>query len=371
MSTQVPDGNTLIPTDQIHTLLNTLERKPAFARQRGNLPGLAVYLRTVAETQHTPAATRKFLENLGIRGDVGQLATLIAQLYRDKHHTALEALIWSLEDPNYVFSGETVPADARTNLAVCLPHPKLTLTILEAIWYHPYGVFEYAYCYEDEVFQQLRALLPSGLGRQIARDRKRYGRYHNTLRTVLEHLRGFTQSSDTWPTCHSIAKKSAGLFLGPNDQYPLQREYVMTATPVMAQECMNPNIAFACYGLTTQGRMLGSITPSRPDRTEKRRVLREQFASWQFKVPSRFLARHPHAFSIGFHPEREHEMWKKRCPSFVSKSTNKGWGAIILHPDVMDRYRAKRDDTSQPFRAILHAPCSLHAEIDPECFDTP
>jgi hypothetical protein len=370
MSMHVPDGNTLSPTDQVHTLLNTLEHKPAFARQRGKLPGLATYLRTVAEQAQTPAATRRFLEDLGIRGDVGQLATLIAQLYRDGHHTALRALIWSLEDPNYVFSGETVPVDARTNLAVCMPLPELTFTILEAIWYHAYSVFEYAYCDEDPVFQRLRTFIP-GLGKQIAFERNRYGIHHNSLRTVLEQLRGFARYGENWPNCHAIGKKNACLFLGPGDHFPLQLEYVMTATPVMPRESMDPGRAFACYGLTTQGRMLGSINPSRPDRTAKRRAMREKYASWQFKVPSRFLAYHPHAFSIGFHPEREHEMWTRRCPSFVSKSTNKGWGAMILHPDIKDRYRAKRDDHTQPFRAILHAPCGLHSEIDPEQFDTP
>jgi hypothetical protein len=371
MSTHVPDGNTPTANAQIHQLLDVLERKPAFRRQRGNLPGLAAYLYEVVRTNDSPAASRRYLEKLGIRGDVGQLAGLLAKLHRDDHHTALQALVSALEDPNYVFSGEIVPVSARASLAVCVPIPELTFALLEVLWRFNHTVIQDTCHRLETVFITLRKHIPD-LKEQLENERRLMGaRRYNAIRVLV---RAWDKCTEHTPQRGQsiLAKSKKGLFLSPGDVYPLSEPHVVAAIPVVEHECLLAINGFACYNLSTQGELLAELnSPTIDGLAIRREPIRSRVASWQFKPPSRFLKRHHHAFSIGFHPEDEHEEWKRKYPMFVSKGTNKGWGAMLLHPEAKGHYRNifPRHDTSQTFRAIMHAPCAIHSNLAPERFD--
>ncbi len=125
------NNEALLRETQIAALREQLVGNQVFARLRGRARGLVGLYKFLLEQTGSPSEALRRWDKLVSDGRV--LLTMLAKLHRDGQQTAVEELLRSLREPNFLFTGETVPIEQTTPLTIVIPNADYTWILLEWI----------------------------------------------------------------------------------------------------------------------------------------------------------------------------------------------------------------------------------------------
>ena len=243
------------------------------------------------------------------------MGNMLAKFKRDGWNDAYNELKQALGEA-YVIEGETIPLEETTPVTVFMVEAELTIKLirfcLETDWRSVKKDPDIVR--KNPVFEELCAAIP-GMRKNFEHwVSLQFGSYGNLnpfyhYRDVF--LKDFGEQSARARDLVNLSFWQVSRWCGAHKQ-------------LNSELWMGVPCGFLAVG-KTQADILGGWS-----REEQSKV-----ATWRLDIPSVMIAdvrgcSLPSTFDIGFHPESEHERWRKQWPTLVSDGFQLGYG-IVLH----------------------------------------
>lgn len=252
---------------------------------------------------------------------VGVMLSLLAKLRRDGHEHAYSELYNALVYGKTI-EGESFPLDQTTPVTAVIFDPYITLPMI--IWGLTHSVDDLEKFarnrhakHTDDVLSKLYSILPD-LEENLSE-------WEKTTRFSHENrFQGLMQSYNATKWWRGDGCLTKVLSYGARDEV-LLRLYNSDQNNIVA-------VRRYLFGMLLHGERQNDVLGCIP-RDQQHRV-----ATWRFDIPTLHInsmqgGGSSSNFSLCIHPEDEHEKWKTKYPSLVSKGFQHGFGAIMLPRD--------------------------------------
>ncbi|MEI7777463.1 MAG: hypothetical protein WCI52_02550 [bacterium] len=304
----------LTPEEQIALLHRKLAGHQAFGRCRGEFSDLSMdeFLK-----QPNPTAALAAFE--AAVADRRIMLNMLACLRRDGHLVAEEQLTKAL-DSEHVIVGETVPLEETEHGVLLIFDPEKVFLLTR--WMYTSNREDGQYWVQNGCPDPNREPCGALTGKLLET--------FPELQKIFQKEHISHCQSPTYVVYPRIKDVSNRLEAYKNDRFFIW---------------VDPDRTSLWYFANAVGVFIAGKEQDEIFREAKfTREEQESIAVWKFDYPA--CARHhfSNAFSsspdmwIGFHPESEHDTWKKQWPSFTSKNFSQGMGAIILDKEMIGQW---------------------------------
>lgn len=323
MNEQLPEGATVLESDQIEELKQELTGNVLFRKCRGKMGALVDVLEKLLEASNNPSELLGRYDELVAAGRV--FASTLGKLKRERRLLAAKELLRALKDDSHFFWGEEIPLEETE---------PFTLVVVD-----PEKVFAFA-----RVCHQLAAHKLVGVSPDTCPYFELQELFRAWPKLAREMIAPWSGGDDVW-WADVCAEYIHGLSLhdsiirkfnepppsGVSHIVPLHLRNMKLNQPRMSKE---PEIGYLVRG-TDQATVLSWFS----------RAEQLTLTTWQLSLPRVWSENGFCNIHLGLHPEKEHADLQKRFPMFTSKGVAAGYGVLVIADIMPGKCYPSNDDS--------------------------